>query len=99
MRVLHASDCPRMVQDDSLVSLAVLSHLEELDISCNPVHRFEALYGLRRLRVLDVSVCHYLYADKNGHLGVRERDISDEAKRALAYHMPWLVIKSPSTLL
>ena len=100
LRVLHASDCQRMVQDDSLASLAVLSHLEELDISCNPVHRFEALYSLRHLRVLDVSACHQVCADVNGHLVFqRERDISDEAKRALAYHMPWLVIKSPSTLL
>ncbi len=96
LRVLNASDCPRMVRDDSLVAIAPLSLLEHLDISCNPIQCFEPLYGLVNLRTLDVSACDQVYAYMNGY---SEWDIKEEARQALARHMPWLVVKSSTKFL
>jgi Leucine-rich repeat (LRR) protein len=105
LRVLCVSDCQRMITNKSLALLSPLKFLEQLDISCNPVQRFEPLYGLHNLRVLDVSACKQVCMDKHSQLVFqresiqRERDITDEARRGLAYHMPLLVVKSPTNFI
>ena len=103
LRVLYASDCPMMITNDSLSLLSPLTFLAQLDISCNPVQRFEPLYGLHNLRALDVSACNQVCMDKHSHLVFqresiqRERDITEEARRDLAYHLPLLIVKSPTS--
>lgn len=91
LRALYASVCPRMVRNSSMRCLRVLTQLEILDLSCNPVDRFEALYGLPKLRALDLTQCNATCADVEGYV-VFEKDIERDQKVALVHRIPKLVI-------
>lgn len=91
LRALYASVCPRMVRNSSMRALSSLVKLETLDISCNPVCRFEALHALRNLRELDVSECNTTCADVDGRV-VSEKDMEPDQKMELMARIPKLII-------
>ena len=84
LRGLFASNCPEMVCDASLPAIEALIHLETLDISFNSVKRFEPLYTLRKLCVLDATQCH---------MAEDQWDMEEEARRALCTHVPGLLMR------
>jgi Leucine-rich repeat (LRR) protein len=91
LRALYACNCPRMVRDASFSAISALGQLETLDISFNPVRRFEPLYVLQHLRSLDVTECNRSYS--GSAVLEDECDIEEVARRALCDHLPGLVIQ------
>ena len=92
LRALYACNCPRMVRDASFSAISALGQLETLDISFNPVRRFEPLYALRYLRSLDVTECNRSCSDGSA-VSEDECDIEEVARRALCDRLPGLVIR------
>jgi Leucine-rich repeat (LRR) protein len=91
LRGLFASNCPEMVCDASLPAIGALIQLETLDISFNPVKRFEPLYALQELCVLDATQCRM--AKMDGWVTEDQWDMEAEARRGLCAHVPGLLIR------